>query len=147
MASFNYHARQVVDPTLPMSIRYLALGSCIRRLTTMTHLSRDHRNYQGLRCFPAHVKRPVWHDHYEHTRTRFNKRFHFDDASAPQPEQLIGAIAAIQIERNKLLEAERVLYRRRVSLKMRGIRTPSLNDQKAFYEYWITAVLLLEAES
>jgi hypothetical protein len=104
--SFNHFARKVLNPTLPMGVRYSALHSCILRLVWKTG------------------------EPFAQARDRLNAEFGFRRRD-PTEYQLLSTLAAIQSERNLILEQLRAYERHRIRQKMRGKRSVSQEEQKA----------------
>lgn len=102
--SFNYFARKVMNPNLPMGVRYSALHSCILRL--------------------------VWKTGEPFTKAvaRLNSEFGFKTKD-PSDYQLLSTLAAVERERNLVLEKVRAFEHRRIREKIRGKRCISKKDQ------------------
>src|SRR5690242_15667225 len=96
--SFNPYAPKVMNPSLPMGVRYSALHSCILRLVRKT----------GEPCSQA--------------RDRLHSQLGFRRQD-PTEHQLLSTRAAIERKRNLLLEQLRAYERRRVREKALGKRT------------------------
>lgn len=108
--SFNYYARKVRNPRLPLNVRCSALASCILRLGRLTNQS------------------------YLATRSRFADRLQVDSTNRLGEEQLLDALAAIEVERNRFLEQLRTFERKRLREKMRGKRFPRPTEVAALYQ-------------
>lgn len=104
--SFNHFARKVMNPDLPIGVRYSALHSCILRLVWMTGES------------------------FAGSRDRLNSQFGFRRRN-PTESQLLATLAAVERERNLILQQLRAYERRRIREKMLGRRTIPKDEQKA----------------
>ena len=104
---FNYHARKVRDSRLPPWHRFVALRECVASFSWCT----------GLR-FNDLMQR------YGLPRSR--------NPPLPPPDDafLIGAINALEKERNIFLERRRAFERSRVRAKMRGNRQLSKAERE-----------------
>lgn len=103
--SFNYFARKVLNPNLPVGVRYSALHSCILRLAWKTG------------------------EPFSQARERFHAEFGFRRRD-PTEYQLLATLAAVQRERSLLLEDLRAHERRRIREKMRGRRRIGQEEQR-----------------
>ena len=65
---------------------------------------------------------------YQVTRGRFSERYGFDSQDTPTDQQLLDALNAVEVERNRQLERIRNFGRKRIREKMRGKRYPSRKD-------------------
>jgi hypothetical protein len=104
--SFNHFARKVLNPTLPMGVRCSALHSCILQLVWKTG------------------------EPFSQARDRLYAEFGFR-RNDPTEYQLLSTLAAIQRERNLILEQLRAYERRRIREKMLGRRCVSKEEQDA----------------
>jgi hypothetical protein len=104
--SFNHYARKVMNPDLPMGVRYSALHSCILRL--------------------------VWKsgEPFSQARDRPDLQFGFRRRN-PTDAQLLSTLVAIERERNLVLQQIRAYERRRIREKMLGRRGIPEAEQKA----------------
>src|SRR5689334_16442244 len=109
--SFNHYARKVMNPNLPIGVRYSALHSCILRL--------------------------VWKsgEPFSQTSDRLHSRFGFRRKN-PTDYQLLSTLVAIERERNLILQDLQVYERRRIREKMRGRRHISKDEQKALHSLY-----------
>lgn len=103
--SFNHYARKVMNPTLPMGVRYSALHSCILRLARKTG------------------------EPFSQARDRLNLKYGFRRRN-PTEYQLLSTLVAIERERNLACEQLRAYERRRIKEKMRGKRRIPEGEQK-----------------
>ena len=126
MSSFSHYARKAVNPGLPLDKRRYALDTCIRKFVIETYRGSITDGDYAL------YRRSI--------RKHLIRRFGFDDVPL-DPQRLVTATNFLQAEINRLREVSRVLYRRRVSQKVRGIRTASRADRKAAYDIWERAVM------
>jgi hypothetical protein len=106
--SFNHYARKVLNPNLPMGVRYSALHSCLLRLVWKTG------------------------EPFAQARNRLDAEFGFRRRD-PTEYQLLGTLAAIQRERNLILEDLRAYERGRIREKMRGRRYIREEEQRALH--------------
>src|SRR3712207_2826671 len=104
--SFNYYARKVMNRNLPTGVRYSALHSCILRLVWKTG------------------------EPFSQVRNRLDAQFGFRTRN-PTDHQLLATLAAIERERNLVLQQLRDYERRRVREKAHGKRTIPEREQKA----------------
>src|SRR5437016_1933045 len=108
MMSFNHFARKVMNPSLPIGVRYSALHSCILRLAWKTG------------------------EPFSEARDRFDSQFGFRRKN-PTDYQLLSTLAAIERERNLVLQQLRAYERRRIREKLLGRRSISEAEQKALH--------------
>jgi hypothetical protein len=108
--SLNCYARKVRDRRLDLRIRRCALNSCILRLAWLTR------------------------QRYLLTRDRFAARFSLDPPEELTEDQLLDALTAIEVERNRVLEKVRAFDRKRLRAKLRGRRQMSAAEAVAFRE-------------
>src|SRR4051794_30698496 len=104
--SFNHYARKVMNPNLPIGVRYSALHSCILRLVWKTG------------------------EPFSAVRDRLDAQFGFRRRN-PTDHQLLSTLAAIERARNLALQQLRAYERRRIREKMLGRRSITLAEQKA----------------
>jgi len=126
MSSFSHYARKVVNPDLPLDRRHYALGVCVRKFGMMT--------YRGS------IVDGDFAVYRQTLRECLSRRFGLDDVS-PDPRHLVAVVSVLPIEVNRLREVDRVLYRRRISQKVRGIRTASRAEREAAPSIWERAIL------
>ena len=117
--SFNNYARKVRDPQQPLARRYCALISCVRLLAELT----------GRK--------------FGQTRSGYAARFGFGGLYPATQAQMLGALTAMERDRNLYLAALRAFERKRIRQKMRGQRHP----RKADREILFAAVVLLNSET
>jgi hypothetical protein len=108
--SFNYYARKVRNPRLPLKVRCSSLASCLLRLAWLT-------------------QRP-----YLATRSRFAAHLPADGAIRLNEERLLAAMAMVEVDRNRFLERLRSFERKRIREKLRGRRSPRPTDVAVLYE-------------
>lgn len=106
---FNWYARKARRPEIPLHIRRCALRSCIRRLSLLTG------------------------ERYTQAVARYDTRFNFNPRKSTERE-LLAALAAVESERNQILERVRAFERRRIREKMRGNRNLSEAHRRAWSE-------------
>ena len=107
--SFNYYARKVRNPRLPLKVRCSSLSSCILRLGWLRRQK------------------------YLATRAQFAKYLPATGPMRLDEAQLLVALAAIEIERNRFLEQIRAFERKRIREKLRGRRSPRPSELDALY--------------
>ncbi len=105
--SFNNYARQARNPNAPLPMRFSALRSCIIRL-----IGPDGPANGG----------------YHAASARFDARFGFNGANPPTERQILSALDAMEVSRNRYLEKLRAFERKRIREKARGKRRPSRAD-------------------
>jgi len=118
MSTFCNRARKVVHTQVPLGKRRGALDSCIRRFATLV-------------CWQSGWSWWEWHD----IRKRLNEHFGFDEEPS-SAERLVAAVQALEVERNRLLQVQNALLKRRVARKARGERNVSRAEGAAAWERW-----------
>ena len=108
--SFNYYARRARNRRLDLRRRRCALNSCLLRLAWLTR------------------------ERYSITRAHFAERFSLDTPPQFSEDQLLDALAAVEVERNRVLERLRAFDRKRLRAKLRGQRQMSAAESAALRE-------------
>ena len=128
MPTFHQHARKAVNPGVGISVRHTELIFCLLKLARLAR-SGD-RSKMDFETF------------CRTQRSHFNRRFGFDDTSPPRPAQIVECVAFASAEYNKLRQVQHVIYRRRVSQKVRGRRSASKKEWAYSTVLWWEAVAL-----
>ena len=105
--TYNWYARKALNPNLPIGVRRGAFFSCI---SSMSFLSGER---------------------YRHLIERYDNRFHFYQDKT-DVNKLLLALAAMEIDRNQVLEELRAFDKKRLREKMRGKRTLSKVETTQF---------------
>lgn len=109
--SFHWYARKARNPQLTIFTRRAAFYSCISSYCWLTQQS------------------------FLEVRAMFNDRFRLAGTRAPSEQQLLAALAVLEIERHLFLERLRVFDCRRIRQKLRGQRRPRSADMQALYRW------------
>jgi hypothetical protein len=70
---------------------------------------------------------------YHETRAAFNTQFGLDHSKPPAEQNLLDALATLEIARHRFLEQVRVFERKRIRQKLRGQRKPKAAEIQALY--------------
>ena len=126
MPTFHQHARKVVNPSVPISVRHTELIFCLLKLARLSRSGSERETDEAAFCLAQ--------------RQQFNQRFGFDDMMPPRSEQLVTALAFAYAEYHKLRHVEQVIYRRRVAQKMLGRRHSTPEERRRADASWQKAV-------
>jgi hypothetical protein len=109
-SNFQSKARQVRNPDVPIGIRRSSFGSCVM-------------------CYCGLTRQSV-----KETHSRLRVAFGYSDLRSATPDQLLRALDALEIERNRFLERLRLFERRRSKWKICGGRSPLATEMSELFK-------------